>query len=205
VRDEADKFVFPWEETITQAHQNPTIPIPTSRPVLDPTSLAATQRIPRRTPPPENQTPEAPKQVGSLSSFEPASAGLSNLAYTCILLPRLPQHYLSGEMAEKLGVWLPQISLAFGWRLEGIAIRPEYLQWTVQVLPAVSPGSLVRILRQRSSEKIFTVFPKLKYLNPSGDFWAPGYLIISGTQPPSPQLLRDFIAQTRRRQGLVTP
>ena len=86
--------------------------------------------------------------------------------------------------------------------MEGLSIRPEYLQWTVQVAPSVSPGNLVKIMRQRTSMHIFNSFAHLREQNPSGDLWAIGYLIVSGSQPPSPQLLRDYIIQTRKRQGI---
>jgi hypothetical protein len=32
------------------------------------------------------------------------------------------------------------------------------------------------------------------------DFWAPGYLAVRGSRPPSIQQLDDFIHQTRARQ-----
>lgn len=146
--------------------------------------------------------PSVVTTLANLAQFEPVSPALSLLNYTCVLVPRLPQHYLTGELADKLAVWVQQLCLAFGWRLEGISIRPEYLQWTVQVAPAVSPGNLVRVIRQRTSQHIFSSFPGLATHNPSGDFWAIGYLIVSGAQPPSAQLLRDYIAQTRKRQGI---
>ncbi len=138
-----------------------------------------------------------------LSQLEPASAAISLLTYTCVLVPRLPQHYLTGELVERLYGWVQQLCLAFGWRLEGISIRPEYLQWSLQVAPSISPGNIVRIIRQRTSMHIFHAFPSLSDENPSGDFWAIGYLIVSGTQPPSAQLMREFIAQTRKRQGIL--
>jgi REP element-mobilizing transposase RayT len=139
----------------------------------------------------------------SLDQLESATAGLSQLNYTCVLIPRLPQHYLTRELSEKVGQWIQQLCLAFGWRLEGIALRPEYLQWTVQVAPTISPGSIVKIVRLRTSEFIFEQFETLGKQNPSGDFWAAGYLIVSGSQPPSAGLLRDYIQQTRRRQGII--
>jgi putative transposase len=139
----------------------------------------------------------------SLNQLEPAAAGLSQLNYTCVLIPRLPQHYLTRELSEKIGQWIQQVCLAFGWRLEGIALRPEYMQWTVQVTPTISPGNIVKIVRQRTSELIFEQFETLRKQNPSGDFWATGYLIVSGSQPPSAGLLRDYIQQTRRRQGII--
>ena len=140
--------------------------------------------------------------LNHLNDLEPTSQAYSRLTYTCLMIPRMPHHYLAGELADRLGQWFQQCCLAFGWRLEGISIRPEYLQWTVQVAPAISPGNLVRIVRQRISLHIFGNYPHLAEQNPSGDFWANGYLIVSGIQPPSAQLLRDYIAQTRKRQGI---
>lgn len=140
-----------------------------------------------------------PMPPAQLSELDPAAPGLSYLAYTCILLPRFQEHFLTGELALQLGQWLPELCIAFGWRLEGIAIRPDYLQWTLRVPPAISPGGLVRTLRQQTSLRVFQAFPHLK--NPAEDFWAPGYLILSGAQPPAADLLHDYMEQTRRRQG----
>jgi hypothetical protein len=63
----------------------------------------------------------------------------------------------------------------------------------------------MRIMRQQTSEKIFAEFVRTKKENPSGDFWAPGYLIMGGTQPHPPQLVKDYIKQTRTRQGYSEP
>ncbi|MBI5823561.1 MAG: transposase [Chloroflexi bacterium] len=132
---------------------------------------------------------------------EPTTAGLYHLTYACLLVPRFSSHYITGDLADHLGEWLPNICIAFGWRLEYLAVRPEYLQWVVNVQPNTSPGYLMRIMRQQTSEKVFGEFNRIKKENPSGDFWAPGYLIMGGTQPHPPQLVRDYIRQTRQRQG----
>jgi REP element-mobilizing transposase RayT len=160
-------------------------------------------------------TPIAPPQPGELDAtrespsteaakklvVEPITAGLYHLTYACLLVPRFISHYITGDVSDRLSGWLPNICIAFGWRLEYLAVRPEYLQWVVNVQPSTSPGYLMRIVRQQTSEKIFTEFPRFKKENPSGDFWAPGYLIMGGTQPHPPQLVRDYIQQTRARQG----
>jgi REP element-mobilizing transposase RayT/DNA-binding response OmpR family regulator len=135
--------------------------------------------------------------------LEPVSSSLYNLDYACLLLPRFPHHYLTGEVLERLGEWVPQICIAYAWRLEYISVRPDYLQWIVSVPPATSPAYLMRMLRQHTSEKIFNEFARFKNDNPSGDFWAPGYLIMGGSQPAPAQLIRDFITQTRQRQGIT--
>jgi len=134
---------------------------------------------------------------------EPVSAALYNLNYACLLVPRFDTHYLTGDLAERLAEWVPNICVAFGWRLEYQSIRPEYLQWIVNVPPTISPGHIMRVMRQQSSDRIFAEFVKLKQENPSKDFWAPGYLIMGGSQPHPQKLVRDFIKQTRQRQGLV--
>ncbi|MCL4559321.1 MAG: IS200/IS605 family transposase [Chloroflexi bacterium] len=134
---------------------------------------------------------------------EPVSADFYNLTYTCVLAPRFPNHFLVGDLAARLGQWCPQICLAFGWRLEGLSIRPGHLQCIFRLSPATSPGSLMRTFRQQTTQRIFTDFPNLHAENASGDFWAPGYMILSQAQIPSSTLLRDFIAQTRQRQGLL--
>lgn len=142
-------------------------------------------------------TTEAERNI----KLEPSTAGLYHLTYACLLVPRFSSHYITGDLADHLSEWLPNICVAFGWRLEFQAVRPEYLQWVVNVQPNTSPGYLMRVMRQQTSEKIFGEFIRLKKENPSGDFWAPGYLIMGGTQPHPSQLVRDYIRQTRQRQG----
>ncbi|MEW5941095.1 MAG: IS200/IS605 family transposase, partial [Chloroflexota bacterium] len=149
--------------------------------------------------------PHSITEVAGRVILESTSAGLYQLNYACLLVPRFSSHYLTGDLAGRLGEWIPGICVAFGWRLEYLSVRPEYMQWVVSVPPNTSPGYLMRIMRQQTSEKIFADFPRLKRENPSGDFWAPGYLIMGGTQPHPSQLVKDYIKQTRDRQGVSEP
>jgi len=149
--------------------------------------------------------PHSITEVAGRVMLEPISPGLYNLTYACLLVPRFSSHYLTGDLADRVAEWLPQICIAFGWRLEYLAVRPEYVQWVLNVPPATSPGYLMRIVRQQTSEKIFAEFSKMRKENPSGDFWAPGYLIMGGSQPHPPQLVKDYIKQTRTRQGYSQP
>lgn len=137
--------------------------------------------------------------------LEPITAGLYHLAYACLLVPRFVNHAIVGDLATYMSDWMSNICIAFGWRLEHLSVRPEYLQWVVNVPPNTSPGQLMRIIRQQTSEKIFTEFTRFKKENPSGDFWAPGYLIMGGNQPHPAQLVNDYIRETRERQGLENP
>jgi REP element-mobilizing transposase RayT len=152
--------------------------------------------------------PPAPPTAGPLEvtdyhDLQPASATVYNLHYACMLIPRFPHHHLTGDLATLLPDWVTQLSLAFDWRLGHLAVRPDYLLWVVNVAPTVSPSFLVRLMRQHTSQRIFARFPDLANENPSGDFWAPGYLVMSGSQPPPVTVMQDFIQGTRRRQGAV--
>ena len=131
---------------------------------------------------------------------EPTPA-LYNLSFACVMIPRFPHHHLTSDLATRIGEWIPQICVAFGWRVEHLAIRPEYVQFMVNVPPATSPGYLMRIITKVTSQRVFASFPRFNDENPSGEFWAPGYLIISSTQLPPHRMVKDFISQTRKRQG----
>lgn len=141
-------------------------------------------------------------ETGRRVVFEPVTQALYNLNYACLLIPRFPQHNLIGDLSVRLSEWMPHLCIAFAWRMEYLSVRPEYMQWIVNVPPTTAPGYLMRIIRQHMSEKIFADFPRIKGENPSGDFWAPGYVLMGGTHPHPAQLVKDFIQQTRQRQGI---
>jgi len=130
-------------------------------------------------------------------------SSIHDLAYACVLIPRLPSHLLSGDLGALLNRSVTRLCLAFGWRLEHLAVRPQYLQWVVNVNPEVSPAKVIRVIRDQTSELIFGEIPQLSKENPSGDFWAPGYMVVHG-RSLSGDRVRDFIRQTRTQQGLDT-
>lgn len=144
---------------------------------------------------------ESVTQVAHRILLEPASPAMADLSYACLLVPRFDTHHLVGDLADRLNEWVPQVCIAFGWRLEHLSVRPDYLQWVVRVPPSTAPGHVIRVVRQQTSDRLFNEFPRFKKDNPSGDFWAPGYLIMGSSQPHPPHLVRNFIKQTRERQG----
>ncbi len=124
-----------------------------------------------------------------------------DLSYFCMLIPRMPYHKLDGDLAVRLTEWVGQLCMAYGWRLEHLSVHPDYLQWVVNVVPSVIPDYLMDTLRKQTSERVFTTFPQLGRDNPSGDFWAPGYLILTRFEQLSEQMIQDFIHQVRQYQG----
>jgi REP element-mobilizing transposase RayT len=124
------------------------------------------------------------------------------LSFACLLIPRFSDHYLSGDITFSLPVWMKEISVSYGWRLETLVIRPGYLQWVLCVPASINPSNVVRQTRQHTSLKILTEFPRYKQQILAGDFWAPGYAMIAGNQLLSPEAISNFIQVTRKHQGL---
>jgi REP element-mobilizing transposase RayT len=141
----------------------------------------------------EAQLPEARQQASLPVIFD--------LSYFCALIPRMPHHKLTGDLASQLSLWVGQLCMAYGWRLEHLSIQPDYIQWVVNIIPSVVPDSMMEILRKQTSERIFSSFPQLGRDNPSGDFWAPGYLISTRMEQPSDQMIQEFIYLVRQYQG----
>ncbi|MBC8504468.1 MAG: transposase [Anaerolineales bacterium] len=163
-----------------------------------PTLINETETLEKEKVPTEVEEPVVVLKPGTL---EPDTSTLHNLTYACVLVPRLPQHHLVGDLATFLTQWVTQLSLAFGWRLEHLAIRPDYLHWIAVVPPNSSPGMMVHNIREETSQYVFSEFPRLARENPSGEFWTSGYLIVNGRDPFSRQMVQEFIGSVRTHQG----
>ena len=152
--------------------------------------------------PAAGEGPAAPVASAEAGLPPPATLARADLHYACVLVPRMPHHHITGDLARNLNQWVRRICTAFGWRLVHLAIRPNYLHWVVQVLPNTSPAYAVRVIREHTSHRIFSTFPYLAHDNPSGDFWAPGYLVVGQAHPLSQNTILEFLWEVRRRQGI---
>jgi len=148
------------------------------------------------------QEPAKGFEVGRRIRFEESSQAMYNLNYACLLIPRFPNHHMVGDLAMRLSEWIPQICIAYGWKLEYISVKKDHMQWIVSVPPTTAPAVLMRIIRKQLSEKILVDFPRIKNEILSGDFWAPGYILTSSSNPHPDHFVREFIEQTRMRQGI---
>jgi hypothetical protein len=127
VSAQSPQTVFDQVEVTAPSRPKPRPETPVAKPA--PGELSATR---------ESPTTEAARKL----VVEPTTAGLYHLTYACLLVPRFSSHYITGDLADQIGEWLPNICIAFGWRLEYLSIRPEYLQWVANVQPNTSPGYL---------------------------------------------------------------
>lgn len=134
--------------------------------------------------------------------LEPLKQNPYEISYTCLLLPRLDSHYLLGEVADHLQAVIKQISTSYGWHLEFLSVKPEYLHWAIRVPPSTSTTHVINVVRKQTSQQLFLDFPRFKRENQSDDFWAPGYLIFWGSQPHPIEIVQRYILQTRKQQGI---
>lgn len=123
--------------------------------------------------------------------------------YACVLLPRMPEHHLKGDITEKLADFMHRLSLAFGWRLEYVAIYADYIHWITGASPDISAEDVILKVRRFTTEFIFSEFPSFSKGNLCEDFWAPGYLVVTGSNPLPVELVNEYIEQTRLRQGIA--
>lgn len=171
--------------------------------------MTDTETATRPTPPMEAPPTEAPTASPVPARVAPPSAeasvlpiNSSELSYSCVLIPRFSDHYLTGDIVTDLGKWMKDICIAFGWRLEALSIRPGYIHWVMTVPVTASPARFIRTICQQTSQKIFDDYPRFKRVNPSLDFWAPSFSVSPGSKPQSMDEINAYILQVRRQQGI---
>ena len=194
-------FILPWEIESSSSQENS---IASDLPSI---TAEVDQINSISTPVPSNIQHDTPVDTSVSSRQEPGTKPLGlksfRFNYTCILIPENPKQYLARDLSERLGFILPQLHLAEGWRLTGISIRPLYLLWTVSVSLEICPFQIIREIRRRTTTHIFLNFPEIAEKNKTNDFWSSDFLVLSGFEPPSVNLIYDFISQTRKNHKLV--
>lgn len=164
--------------------------------------------------PPLEKSESAPGIEESVTEEPPVEEPVSNLPpelkdfrfnYTCILIPEGRDQFLTKDLAERLGVVMPQFHLAQGWRLTSITIRPQYMLWTLAVPMGTYPQKIIHDLRGLTSAHIFANFPEIAKKKTSDDFWSSNYLAVSGSEPPPVNLIYDFVAQAWKKKETNTP
>lgn len=123
-----------------------------------------------------------------------------HLPFTAVLIPRFPEHQLTGALARQVREWTRRLCVAWDWRAEEIHVEPDALRLRVSLIPESAPAKAVERLREDLSRRILDRYPQFKEDLPSDRFWARGYLLTAG-DPPGPDRIERFITHTRRAQG----
>jgi REP element-mobilizing transposase RayT len=150
----------------------------------------------------EQETPRTEKSTElepiNLAQQEP----IYYLPFTAILIPRFPNHRLTGSLANQLENWLKDLCVAWGWRVDHIDLRADFLRFTFSLSPDIAPAQAVQHLANNLSSRILNAFPGLMSDLPSGQFWTKSYLLTAGSDVGKDRLAL-FIETTRKEQGLV--
>lgn len=116
---------------------------------------------------------------------------------TFYLVPHQNRHFLLGILARRLREWFPRICETYGWELAYLSIRPDYVKWTLHDFPDALIHEMLEIVRRRTSERIFRIFPNLQAGSQTGDFWSPGYLVDRQNREFSTQVLIAHVTKSR--------
>lgn len=98
--------------------------------------------------------PFRPTEVIETFEMEVTPQISSELAYSCLMIPRFSDHYLTGDITRDLAAWVKEICISYGWRLDAITIRPGYLQW-VMTVPITRNPQFMKITRQQTFAENF--------------------------------------------------
>ena len=120
---------------------------------------------------------------------------------TFYLVPRFKEHYLLGDLAQSLRLWMPEISEIYGWELDHLSIRPDYLKWTLLDFPECLTLKTLSVIRNWTSKRIFENFPALQVDQNITDFWSPGYLVDTQDQDYPTQVLIAHVSRNRPEES----
>lgn len=120
------------------------------------------------------------------------------LNYACLLATREPLHQLKNELEASLPLWLEQICARHKWEMGFTIIDPDCFQWGIQLVSTVHIRQSMDVIRRETSALILQNHENLRNVK-SNDFWAPGYLVVSGTRPLSSEIVEQGIRLLRRK------
>lgn len=150
-------------------------------------------------PPPLAPAPPAAPRTEIVVVPAPAASG-PPLVFSMILLPRFPEHRLTGALVGRLQRWVHRLCLAWDWTPVHLAILPDRLALTLSLGADVAPAQALHQIRDGLAMRVLHEFPELAHDLPSGRFWATPFLLLPGSLP-DPDVQHEFIQETRRGQG----
>ncbi len=198
-------FKLPWENDSTVSEEPSAVqeaaPTPPPLPISMEREESETPEA-TPTPPPLPETEALPTWFSDFVSQEPQTEEIQPnellFRYNFILLPRNPDQFITRPLAEILNQYLPQVHKENNWEFISISTRPQYLTWSAAFPLSVTVREVAVEVRNVTNERLFNRFPELLNSHPNADFWAAGYLAVSGANSPSNQLVRDTIELTKQ-------
>lgn len=151
--------------------------------------------------PPEAVAPPAPV-IREVIVRVPVTHGSPSLTFSLVLVPRFPEHRLTGALVQQLRAWTHRLCLAWDWRLDRLEIQPDCLALSLTLEPDVAPGLAVHQLQDDLAARVLRAFPQLAADLPSGRFWASSHFLRNGSLPDEAEIA-SFIREVRSAQGFA--
>ncbi len=111
--------------------------------------------------------------------------------YHCLIVPADGKILLTPKLGETTSALIREIHLNQGWLLAHLTVRPLYAFWTVRLPVENSPAKVIDAVKGATSQQLAADFPEI--VGGNVPFWAPGYWILSGGQPPSGRVIEQFL------------
>jgi len=115
--------------------------------------------------------------------------------YHIIFCPKRRKKVLVGELRERLIALFDQVACEHEWRILVIEVMPDHVHLFVSVDPDISPNSVVRVFKGRSSRILREEFPALLAL-PS--LWTRSYFISTAGNVSSAAIQKYIENQTKK-------
>jgi REP element-mobilizing transposase RayT len=117
-------------------------------------------------------------------------------AYTCVWLPADPALELLGELAEGLADWIEAIADDNAWKLDDLAIFPDYVLLSLRAPQKELPDYVITTLMDETTRRSEQAFPGVA----NGVlFWTDGYYLVSPRELSEREIAR-FITYQRQAQ-----
>ena len=140
-------------------------------------------------------------QLSLMNEFLPDA--LYNLSYSFLLITRFDSNYPPLDRDEIIKDCIKKLHVSYGWKLESLEIHQDFLRWVSSFPPTFAPSRHIETIRKETSKRLFEDFPQFKQVNLSGDYWAPGYLVVGGNNAISDQLVSAYIKQNRQKYSVL--
>jgi putative transposase len=129
--------------------------------------------------------------------------GLYALSYTFLFIPKLQHIQLTGDLKERLDEWIHRLAAAHDWRVETLTIEPTHAEASLDCSPTESPENVIRVILERTSEKILAEFPRLaeEHARRPGSFWAASYYVVVPGRKLSAGEIARFVEYQRNEQS----
>lgn len=132
--------------------------------------------------------------------------GLYALSYTFLFIPKLPHIQLTGDLKQRLDEWIHRLAAAHDWRVATLAIESTHVEASLDCSPSESPENVIRVIIERTSEKILAEFPRLaeEHARRPGSFWAASYyVVVPGRHLSADEIARFAEYQRKEQSGKV--